>query len=108
MNKFITSIFLATCLFSSVLLAQSPSWGTDKFVNVGYIGQITNSSIIINDSRYYLSGTTKFSTLGNSEAGIGQAKKGQLVGFKLLVINNRFIVDQMWLIPDNEKSIYGR
>ncbi|MDH5355054.1 MAG: hypothetical protein OEY09_11475 [Gammaproteobacteria bacterium] len=106
--KLTISIFLTAWLFSSSLLAQSPSWGTNNFVNVGYIGNITYDSIMINDNRYHLSAATKFSTVENSDAGINHAKKGQMVGYKLMVINKRFIVDHLWLIPENEHSLYRR
>lgn len=106
--KLSISIFLAAWLLSTSLLAQSTSWSRGTFGNVGYIGSLKSDSIIIDDSRYRLSATAKFSRIDNSDAGLDQVKKGQLVGYSFLVINNRFIVDHMWLIPENEKSLYRR
>lgn len=102
------STFLAVWLFSSSLLAQAPSWGLGTFGNIGYIGKITSESIILDDTSFRLSATARFSTVGNTNAGLSKAKKGQLVGYNFLVVNNRFIVDRMWLIPENEYSLYRR
>lgn len=104
--KLLTGLFLTACLFSSSLLAQTTTWSHGTFKNVGLFGQVKGSSIIIDDSVFRLSPTARYSTVGNSDASLGLLKAGELVGFNFVIINNRMIVDRIWLIPQSKRSLY--
>ena len=104
--KLVIAIFFSACLFSSSLLAQSTSWGRGTFGNVGVVGQIKYNSIIIDDGVYRLSPVAKFTTLEKDDASLELLKVRQMVGFSLITINSRVMVDHIWLIPESEKSLY--
>lgn len=104
--KLLTGLFLAACLFSASLLAQTFTWSHGTFKNVGLYGQVKGSSIIIDDSVFLLSPTAGYSTAGNSNASLSLLEVGELVGFNFVIINNRLIVDHIWLIPENERKLY--
>lgn len=104
--KLVSGLFFAAWLFASPLLAQSMSWSIGTFRNVGVVDQISRKTIFIDDRKYLLSPTAKFSTVGKSKANIGLLKKNQMIGFSTIVINHRHLVDHIWLIPENERGIY--
>ena len=106
--KLVTGILLAACLFSSALLAQTSgwSWSRGTFSNVGVVGQIKYNSIIIDDGKYRLSPTVKFTTVDNSKANIGSLKVSQMVGYNIISVSKRLMVDHIWLIPENERLLY--
>ena len=108
MTKLLAGLFLTACLFTSSVMAQSPTWSRGTFGNVGQVGQIRSNSIILDDVAYRLSPTAKFTTVDDSSADIGLLKVKQLVGFNIIKINNRLLVDHLWLIPADEKSLYRR
>ena len=105
--KLVTGLLFAAWLFASPLLAQSISWGIGTFRNVGVVDQISRKTIFIDDMKYLLSPTAKFSMVGKkSKASIKLLKKNQMVGFSTITINNRRLVDRLWLIPENERGLY--
>ena len=104
--KLVVGIIFAACLFSSTLLAQSPTWSRGTFANIGAVGQIKYNSIILDDATYRLSPVVKFSTAENSKASMGLLKVSQLVGFNIIAVNSRLMVDHIWLIPENERELY--
>ena len=107
-SKLVTGIFFAACLFSSALLAQSSgwSWSRGTFSNVGVVGQIRHNSIILDDAKYRLSPTVKFTTVKNIKANIDLLKVSHMVGFNIISVNKRLMVDHIWLIPENERLLY--
>jgi hypothetical protein len=104
--KLVSGLFFAAWLFASPLLAQSMSWSMGTFRNVGVVDQISRKTIFIDDTKYLLSPTAKFSMVGKGKASIRLLKKNQMVGFSTITINNRHLVDQLWLIPENERGLY--
>lgn len=104
--KLLIAIFFASWLFSASLLAQSTSWSFGTFGNFGVIDKISNNSIFIDDMKFRISPTAKFSTINNSDASISLLKKKQMVGFTTIIINSRLLIDHFWLIPDNERGLY--
>ena len=108
MNKIqsLLGLLLATCLFSSPLLAELPSWYPDKYDWVGVIDKVNKNTIYIDDGRFHISPTLKYATETNKDASISRLQKGLLVGFNILTINNRHIVDRIWLIPKSQRAKY--
>jgi len=104
--KLVSGLIFAAWLFASPLLAQSVSWGIGTFRNFGVVDQISRKTIFIDDTKYLLSPTAKFSMVGKSKASIRLLKKNQMVGFSTITINNRRLVDRLWLIPENERGLY--
>ena len=104
--KIVTGIFFAAWLCSSSLLAQSMSWSMGTFRNVGIVNEVSRKTIFIDDSKYLLSPTAQFSMVGKSKASIGLLKKNEMVGFSTIKINNRQLIDHLWLIPKNERGLY--
>lgn len=104
--KLIATIFLASWLFSTSLLAQSTTWDFRTFGNFGIINEIRNDSLFIDDMKFRVSPTAKLSTVDNSDASIGLLKKRQMVGFTTIIINSRLLIDHLWLIPENERGLY--
>lgn len=110
MNKTKLTLIILFCawVFSPSLLAQTKTWKHGTFLTFSQIGAVERESIILDDITYRLSPTMKFSTAKNSNASTTLLKKNQLVGFKLIMINKRILVDHLWLIPENEWSLYRR
>jgi hypothetical protein len=112
MNKIkILLIFFAVWLASSPVLAQSllakpTTWSIQTFRNVGIVDQVSRKSIFIDDNEYLLSPTAKFSMAGKSDASIKLLEKRQMVGFSTIIINNRQLIDHLWLIPEDERGFY--
>ncbi len=104
--KYIAGIFLTAWMFSSPLSAQSTTWSFGTFGNFGVVDELSRSSVFIDDMKFRLSPTAKFSTADNSDASIGQLKKNQMVGFTTIIINSRLLIDHLWLIPENERGLY--
>ena len=104
--KLVIAIFIAAWLISSPVLAQSPSWSIGTFRNVGVVDEVSRKTIFIDDIKYLLSPTAKFSMVGKSNANIRLLKKNQMVGYSTIMINNRHLVDRLWLIPENERGLY--
>jgi hypothetical protein len=105
-TQYIFAMFFAAWIFSSSLLAATTSWSPGTFVNIGVVGKLSKSTIFIDDVRYVLSPTAKFSTVDKSDASIEGLKLRQMVGFSIYTNNNRRIVDHLWLIPENERPLY--
>jgi len=104
--KLVTGLFFAAWLFATPILAQSMSWSMGTFRNVGVVDQVSRKTIFIDDGEYLLSPTAKFYMVGKSKTSITLLKKNQMVGFSTIMINNRRLVDQLWLIPENERGLY--
>ena len=104
--KLVIAIFFASWLFSASLLAQSTSWSFGIFGNLGVIDKISNNSVFIDDLKFRISPTAKYSTIVNNNASLTLLKKGQMVGFTTIVINSRRLIDHIWLIPENERGLY--
>jgi hypothetical protein len=104
-------LFFAIWLSSSPVLAQTllakpTTWSIQTFRHVGIVDQVSRRSIFIDDNKYLLSPTAKFTTVDNSDAGISLLEKRQMVGFSTIIINNRQLVDHLWLIPEDERGFY--
>lgn len=104
--KLLPGILFSACLFSASLLAQSTTWSFGTFGNFGVVDEMNRSSIFIDDMKFRISPTAKFSTVDNSDASIGLLKKKQMVGFTTIIINSRLLIDHFWLIPDDERGLY--
>jgi len=88
-------------------LAQQSTWPDGTFAMLGVIGGLERESIILSDLTFRLSPTVKVSVANNPNAGVGRLKTGQLVGYKVIVINRRILVDHIWLVPENERRLYN-
>jgi len=95
-------VLIAISLFSNSLLAELPGWYPKNYELVGIVGPVSNRIIYVGDNRILLSPTVRFATPKNSNASISLLKKGQTVGVKSILINNRRLVDRIWLIPEGE------
>ena len=106
MNKtnLLTGTLLAALMFSSSVLAELPSWYPRQFDAVGFVDMLSGSSIFIDDRSYILSPTVKFATPDSKEADLNQLKIRDLIGFNIITINSRRLVDRIWLIPKDDPS----
>jgi hypothetical protein len=104
---YLSGILIATCLFASTALAELPGWYPKSYFTVGFIDQLSRTSISIDDYPLLLSPTVKFATESNSNANIANLKVRQMVGVHTIVINKRRLVDRIWLIPEDEYSQFG-
>ncbi len=100
-------ILIATCLFASTASAELPGWYPKSYFTVGFIDQLSRTSISIDDYPLLLSPTVKFATESNSNANIADLRVRQMVGVHTLLINKRRMVDRIWLIPESEYSQFG-
>lgn len=105
MNRLIKLISAACCLFSAVAFAALPKWYPQSFDSYGIIDTISSNSISIEKRQFILSPTAKVSTVDSKVSDIGQIKPGQTIGVDIITINNRKLVDHIWLIPEGEKII---
>jgi len=110
MNKIrsLFGILLTASLFSSSLLAELPSWYPQDYDMVGIVDEVNAKTIFIDDNKIWISPTLKYATEKSSNASIRQLKKGFLVGINILTINNRNLVDRIWLIPESQRAKYRR
>ncbi|MDH5356772.1 MAG: hypothetical protein OEY09_20195 [Gammaproteobacteria bacterium] len=110
MNKTLLILILLSSAwgFSASLQAETKTWKHGTFLTIGHIGAIKRETIILDDITYRLSPTAKFSTAENNNASLSLLKANQKVGYKLIMFNNRFLVDHLWLIPENEWSLYRK
>ena len=106
MNKtnILTGTLLAALMFSSSVLAELPSWYPSQFNATGVVFVLSGRSINIDDRPYILSPTVKFATPDSKEADLSQLKLRDFVGFNIITINNRRLVDRIWLIPKDDPS----
>ncbi len=107
-SLYLSGILIATCLFASTALAELPGWYPKSYFAVGFIDQLSRTSISIDDYPLILSPTTKFATVNNSNANIADLRVGQMVGVHTIVINKRRLADRIWLIPEDEYSQFRR
>jgi hypothetical protein len=105
-NQSLFAILLVASLFSSSLLAELPSWYPQDYDLVGIVDEVNAKTIYIDDNKIAISPTIKYATENNSNASIRQLKKGLLVGVNILTINNRNLVDRIWLIPESQRKKY--
>lgn len=99
-------LLLATFLFSSSALAELPNWYPQNYDWVGVIDEVNKNTIFIDDSKFQISPTLKYLTEKTNNAAIRDLKKGLLVGINVLTINNRNLVDRIWLIPESQRKKY--
>ncbi len=109
MNKYLClpGILIATCLFASTASAELPGWYPKSYFTVGFIDELSRTSISIDDYPLILSPTAKFATESNSNANIADLRVRQMVGVHTILINKRRLVDRIWLIPEDEYSQFG-
>ena len=105
-TKLLPGILFFVCLVSTSLWAQSTTWSFGTFGNFGVVDKTGRNLIFIDDMRFRLSPTAKFSTVDNSNAGIRLLEKKQMVGFTTIIINGRLLIDHIWLIPEDERGLY--
>lgn len=104
--KLIITLSFSAWLFSSSLMAASTSWSMGTFRHLGVVDEVSRNWIFIDDTKYRLSPTAKLATTDNSKASINLLKRRQMIGFSTITINNRQLIDQIWLIPENEQRLY--
>ncbi len=102
MNKILNTILLTTCLFVSTVRAELPGWYPDNYDAVGIVSSIEYNSITFGGYKHKLSPTVKVSTVGKSNDSFKLIQTGLTVGAKFITINNRNLVDRLWLIPEDE------
>jgi len=104
MNKThsLTATLIAALLFSSSVLAELPGWYPKNFDLVGFVDQLSTNSIFIDDRRFVISPTAQFSTPDNKTANLNQLSVKDMIGVQIITINNRRLVDRIWLIPRDD------
>lgn len=99
---YLPGILMAICLYSASAMAELPGWYPKSYFIVGFVDSLNRLTITIDDLPIRLSPTAKFATVSNPNASMAGLKVRQMVGVSTIVINKRRLVDQIWLIPENE------
>lgn len=105
MNRIINTAMAAACLFSSSVFAELPNWYPENFDTYGVIDSMNARTISIDGNQLILSPTAKVSIVSNKTSNIKKIKSGQTVGAQIITINNRKLVDHIWLIPEGDEAI---
>jgi len=105
MNKLLFTILFGTTLFTSAVRAELPGWYPDDYDTVGVVNSIKYNTVTIDGLTHKLSPTAKVSTVSASKADIRAIQVGLTVGANFIKINNRELVDRLWLIPDSELEL---
>lgn len=80
-----------------------PSWYPDyRDLNIGYIYSVDSKHLAYDDRYFLMSPTVKISTIKLRKALLSDLKVGQRVGFTSIKINNKKLVDHVYIIPENK------
>ncbi|MFT5503559.1 MAG: hypothetical protein ACI845_002438 [Gammaproteobacteria bacterium] len=106
MKSILKAFILMVGIFPLLVYSAAPEWYPEKFALVGVVDQIDGNKIIISDRRYILSPVAGLSTPTFEKASISELKPGVMVGAEVSTINNRRLIQHIWVLTKEQKKIY--
>jgi hypothetical protein len=108
MKNLINSIILFIGLVPTLGVAATADWYPARYDMVGTVDSFVGRDLYINDRKFIVSPVAVFSTPKIEKGKLSQLKKGSLIGVKISKINNRRLIDHIWVIPKEQEKKYRK